>query len=205
FRSKAGADVIQVSGGDGGTGAAPLTSMKHAGLPWELGLAEVHQALVEHGLRERVTLRVDGGLATGFDVLVAAALGAEEFGFGKLLLVAQNCVMARICAKNRCPRGMATHDPKFKAKYQGSPAAVVAVLERLADEVRDQLAAIGVASLRELLGRSDALRPARRHRALMSGRGIDLSRLLEGARAAVGEPLPAVREGFGALERRILA
>ncbi len=203
--AKAGADVIQISGGDGGTGAAPLSSMKHAGLPWELGLAEVHQTLVEHGLRERVTLRVDGGLATGFDLVVAAALGAEEFGFGKLLLVAQGCIMARICEKNRCPRGIATHDPKFKAKYQGSPAAIVAVLERLADEVREQLATLGVQSLRELLGRTEALRPARKHRELMTRRGIDLSRLLEGARRGVGDTLPALREGFGALDRQILA
>jgi glutamate synthase domain-containing protein 2/glutamate synthase domain-containing protein 1/glutamate synthase domain-containing protein 3 len=199
---KAGADVIQVSGGDGGTGAAPQSSMKHAGLAWELGLTEVHQALVEHGLRERVTLRVDGGLQTGFDILVAAALGADEFGFGKLLLVAQGCIMARICEKNRCPRGIATHDPAFKAKYVGSPAAIVTVLEQLADEVREQLAALGVESLGALRGRSEVLRPARRHRALMQRRGIDLSRLLTQGRgpsrsSVVGErPVAVLDQGI---------
>ncbi|PRQ08364.1 glutamate synthase large subunit [Enhygromyxa salina] len=209
---KAGADVIQISGGDGGTGAAPLSSMKHAGLTWELGLAEVHQALAANGLRERVTLRVDGGLHSGFDVIVAAALGAEEFGFGKLLLVAQGCIMARICEKNRCPRGIATHDPKFKAKYQGSPEAIVAVLERLADEVRERLAALGVNSLRELLGRSEALRPAGRHRELMARRGIDLARLLEGPELRADAPARAWPErsrdddeSMSVLDRRLLA
>ncbi|MFO7561906.1 MAG: glutamate synthase large subunit [Enhygromyxa sp.] len=203
--AKAGADVISVSGGDGGTGAAPLSSMKHAGLPWELGLAEVHRALVEQGLRERVILRVDGGLATGFDLIVAAALGAEEFNFGKLLLVAQGCVMARICEKNRCPRGIATHDPKFKAKYRGSPAAIVAVLERLVDDVREQLARLGVGSLRELLGRSEVLRPAGRHQALIRRRGIDLARLLGGAEPASALGRGAVlRDPLSALDRTLL-
>lgn len=101
--AKAGADSIQVSGGEGGTGAASLSSMKHAGLPWEIGLLEVHQALVENNLRDHVVLRTDGGLSSGKDIVLASILGAEEFDFGKLLLIAQGCVMARICEKNTCP------------------------------------------------------------------------------------------------------
>src|SRR5690606_13547727 len=102
---KAGADVIQISGGDGGTGAAPISSMRHAGMPWELGLSEAHRRLTEHDLRRHVRLRVDGGLSTADDIVIAAALGAAEFGFGKILLVAQGCMMARICQNNRCPTG----------------------------------------------------------------------------------------------------
>ena len=203
--AKAGADVIQISGGDGGTGAAPLSSMKHAGLPWELGLAEVHQALVANELRERVTLRVDGGLQRGFDLIVAAALGAEEFNFGKLLLVAQGCVMARVCHNNRCPRGIATQDPKFKAKYRGSPEAIVEVMVALAKEVRELLASLGLRSLTQLLGRAELLRPARRHRQLISERGFDLSRLLASAGRPPGDRLPAVRERGSELDRRIVA
>ncbi|NVB37100.1 glutamate synthase large subunit [Pseudenhygromyxa sp. WMMC2535] len=202
--TKAGADVIQISGGDGGTGAAPISSMKHAGLPWELGLAEVHAALTQNGLRERVRLRVDGGLHRGFDVLVATALGADEFGFGKLLLIAEGCIMARICENNRCPRGIATHDPKFKAKYRGSPAAIVATMVALADEVRELLAGLGLRSLAALRGRSEALQPARRHRELLIERGLDLSRLLAGAEEPNTARLPAPRERPSELDRRLL-
>ncbi|MBX7223470.1 MAG: glutamate synthase large subunit [Blastocatellia bacterium] len=154
---KAGADIIHVSGGDGGTGAAGLGSMKHAGLPWELGLLEVHRALVANDLRDVVTLRVDGGLQTGRDLILAAVLGAEEFDFGKLPLVAEGCIMARICETNRCPAGIATHDPKFKAKYQGKPEHVVRFFEFLADDVRQHLASLGVSSLRKLVGRTENL------------------------------------------------
>ncbi|MBZ5716076.1 glutamate synthase large subunit [Nannocystis pusilla] len=177
--AKAGASIIHVSGGDGGTGAAPLSSMRHAGLPWELGLIEVHKALCEHGLRDRVTLRVDGGLSTAKDIVLGALLGAEEFGFGKLLLVAQGCIMARICEKNRCPTGIATHDPKFKAKYKGSPEHVVELLRRIAGDVRELLAALGVPSLAALIGQRRYLRADARHHALVDQRGIDLRPLLE--------------------------
>ena len=118
--AKAGADIIHVSGHDGGTGAASLGSMKHAGLPWELGLIDVHRALSAQGLRPYVTVRVDGGLFTGRDIVTAATLGAEEFDFGKLLLIAEGCIMARVCEKNTCPTGIATQDPKFKRLYRGS-------------------------------------------------------------------------------------
>src|SRR5690606_30974083 len=149
---KAGADVIQISGGDGGTGAAPISSMRHAGMPWELGLSEAHRRLTEHDLRRHVRLRVDGGLSTAEDIVIAAALGAEEFGFGKILLVAQGCIMARICEKNRCPTGIATHDPKFKAKYKGEPEHVIALLEQLAEGVRQHLSKVGVPRLDALIG-----------------------------------------------------
>ncbi len=183
---KAGADVIQISGADGGTGAASVSSMKHAGWPWELGLIDAHKALVEHGLRTSVRLRVDGGLSSGVDIVLAAALGAEEYGFGKLLLVAQGCIMARVCEKNRCPTGIATHDPKFKAKYKGTPEHVVSVLQMLADQVRRQLAKLGVRSLQEVIGHRRFLRANPRHIERVEARGLDLSLLLE--------PVPYDRE-----------
>lgn len=176
---KAGASVIQISGGDGGTGAAPLSSMRHAGLPWELGLVDVHRRLVDLGLRDKVRLRIDGGLSTARDVVMAALLGAEEFGFGKLLLIAQGCIMARVCEKNRCPTGIATHDPKFKAKYKGSPEHVVALLQWLAGGVREHLANLGARSLEEIVGQRRWLRASSRHEALVVERGIDVGPMLE--------------------------
>ncbi len=201
--AKAGANVIQISGGDGGTGAATLTSMKHAGLPWELSLAEAHRALLEQGLRAQVVLRVDGGLHSGRDVVQAAILGAEEFGFGKLILVAQGCIMARVCEKNRCPTGIATHDPKFKAKYRGEPAHIVRLLAQLADEVRAILGHIGAHSLREVLGRTDLLVPAARHTQLIAERGIDLATLTTPAPHAAARAGPKLHL-VGALNQRVL-
>ena len=178
---KAGADVIQISGGSGGTGAASLSSMMHAGLPWELGLVDVHQTLIENGLRDRVTLRVDGGLHSGMDLIVATLLGAEEYGFGKLLLVAQGCIMARICEKNRCPRGIATHDPKFKAKYRGSPKDIT-VLQTLAEDVRGHLATMGVRRLEDILGQANVyLRPQAEHDELIKKYQLDLTFFLHGS------------------------
>jgi len=154
---KAGADVIQISGGDGGTGAASLLSMKHAGLPLEIGLAEVHHSLVQANMRDKVLLRVDGGLMTGRDIVMAAILGGDEFDFGKIVLVAEGCIMARICEKNTCPTGIATHDPKFKAKYKGNKDKVVRYLKELAIDVQDNIKNTGYSSLRELRGRMDIL------------------------------------------------
>jgi len=154
---KAGADVVQISGGDGGTGAASLSSMKHAGLPWEIGLAAAHQALLAEGLRSHCILRVDGGLRHGEDIVKAACLGAEEFGFGKLVLIAEGCIMARVCQKNTCPRGIATHDPKFKKKYRGSPEDVATLMRYIAEDVRRCLARLGHAHLEEIVGRGDLL------------------------------------------------
>ncbi|MGF1670721.1 MAG: glutamate synthase-related protein, partial [Balneolaceae bacterium] len=173
--AKAGADVIHISGGDGGTGAATLTSMKQAGLPWEIGLREAHATLVANGLREFVELRTDGGLHTGKDIITAALLGAEGFDFGKLLLIAEGCVMARICEKNTCPTGIATHDPKFKAKYKGKKEHVIKMMYYLAEDVRRNLAQIGFSSLQEIIGRSDLLKIHEKHIDLVESRKIDLN------------------------------
>ena len=201
---KAGADIIQVSGGDGGTGAATLTSMQHAGLPWELGLMEVHRTLGDQWLRDRVTLRVDGGLQTGRDVVVAAMLGAEEYGFGKILLVAEGCIMARVCEKNTCPRGIATHDPRYKAKYQGTRARVVSFLTHLAEDVRRQLALLGVPRLEELVGRGDLLQPHPRHARLIEERGLELARFFESHPHGRGFVHAHLSEGISRLNARLL-
>ena len=134
--AKAGADVIHVSGHGGGTAAASLNSIKHAGIPWELGLAEVHQALLAAGFREHVRLRVDGDLRTGRDVVVAAALGAEEFAFGTAALMAEGCVMARVCHQNKCPVGVATQDPELRKRFAGRPEHLVNYFTFVAEEVR---------------------------------------------------------------------
>jgi glutamate synthase (ferredoxin) len=155
--AKAGADVIHVSGHGGGTAAASLNSIKHAGMPWELGLAEVHHALVAAGFREHVRLRVDGDLRTGHDVVVAAALGADEFAFGTAVLLAEGCVMARVCHQNRCPVGVATQDPELRKKFGGRPEHIVNYFTFVAEEVRELLAGLGLRSVEELVGRSDLL------------------------------------------------
>lgn len=160
---KAGADIIQISGGSGGTGAASLMAMKHAGLPWEVGLIEVHRLLCHAGLRDQVVLRVDGGLINGADVFKAAIWGAEEFDFGKMILVAEGCIMARICEKNTCPAGIATQDPKFKKRYKGSPEKIVHYLEQIARDVREHLAFVGHKSLDTVIGRTDLLIPAAKY------------------------------------------
>ncbi|MBO6522279.1 MAG: glutamate synthase large subunit [Balneolaceae bacterium] len=172
--AKAGADSIQVSGGEGGTGAASLSSMKHAGLPWEIGLLEVHQALVENNLRDHVVLRTDGGLSTGKDIVLASILGAEEFDFGKFLLIAEGCIMARICEKNTCPRGIATHDPKFKAKYVGHKDHIVKGLTYIAEDVRRILARIGETSLQNICGNTNLLSINGTHLELINELNLDL-------------------------------
>ena len=158
--AKAHADVVLVSGWDGGTGAAPLSSMKHAGLPWELGLAEAQQTLVKNGLRGRVKLQVDGQLRTGRDIVIAAILGAEEFGFGTALLVSLGCVQDRRCHCDTCPAGIATQNACLRAKFAGSPEHVVNFLRLLAEDTRRHLAASGLHSLAEAIGRTDLLEPA---------------------------------------------
>ncbi len=173
--AKAGADVIQISGGEGGTGAASLSSMKHAGLPWEIGLLEAHQSLVENDLRDHVILRTDGGLSSGKDIVLASVLGAEEFDFGKLLLIAEGCVMARICEKNTCPTGIATHNPKFKAKYKGHKDHIVDTLTYLAEDVRRELAKIGKSSLTDTMGDTSLLSINREHRELIDELNLNLS------------------------------
>ncbi|MGI4730959.1 MAG: glutamate synthase large subunit [Janthinobacterium lividum] len=156
--AKAHADVILVSGHVGGTGASPQTSIKYAGTPWEMGLSEVNQTLTLNGLRGRIRLRADGGLKTGRDVVIAAILGAEEFGIGTLSLVAMGCIMVRQCHSNTCPVGVCTQDPAMRAKFGGSPEKVINLMTFIAEEVRDILAKLGVRSLDEVIGRTELLR-----------------------------------------------
>lgn len=201
---KAGADIVQISGGDGGTGAATLSSMKHAGLPWELGLAEVHRTLIEQELRENAILRVDGGLQTGYDIIAAALLGAEEFGFGKFLLVAEGCIMARICQKNTCPRGIATHDPKFKRKYRGTPDMVETILHYLAEDVRRHLSKLGTTHLDDIIGRADLLQVAPEHQALVEARRLNLAVLQSHRPHTRGFRGNHLSEGVSRLNQRIV-
>ena len=155
--AKARADVLLISGYDGGTGAAPLTSIKHAGTPWELGLAETHQTLLLNDLRSRITLETDGQLKTGRDVVIAALLGAEEFGFATAPLIAMGCVMRRACHLNTCPVGIATQDPTLRLKFKGEPEHVINFMNFVAAEVRELMAQLGFRTFNELIGRSDCL------------------------------------------------
>ena len=166
---KAGASYIHLSGHAGGTGASPLSSIKHVGAPWELGLSEVHQVLLRNGLRDRVALRVDGGLQTGRDLLIAALLGAEEFAFGTAALVAIGCDMARQCHIDTCPTGIATQRDDLRAKFTGTPEAVVGYFSAIAEDLRRELAATGARTVGEIVGESRrVLRPTRRARAELS-------------------------------------
>ena len=155
--SKAHADVVLISGHDGGTGAAPLTSLKHAGAPWELGLAETQQTLLLNKLRDRIVVQVDGQLKTGRDVIVAALLGAEEFGFATAPLVVSGCIMMRVCHLDTCPVGVATQNPELRARFSGKPEFVVNFFEYIAEEVRELLASLGFRTLEEAIGRADVL------------------------------------------------
>jgi glutamate synthase (NADPH/NADH) large chain len=154
--SKAHADVVLISGHDGGTGAAPLTSLKHAGAPWELGLAETQQTLLRNKLRDRIVVQADGQLKTGRDVIIAALLGAEEFGFASAPLVVSGCIMMRVCHLDTCPVGVATQNPELRA-VQRQAEFVVNFFEFIAEEVREYLAMLGFRSLEEIIGRVDLL------------------------------------------------
>lgn len=156
--AKANADVIQISGHDGGTGASPLSSIKHAGAPWELGLTEVHRVLMENKLRDRVLLRVDGGFKTGWDVVMSALMGAQEYGFGSVAMIAEGCIMARICHTNNCPVGVATQQEHLRKRFPGTPEHVVNFFHFVAEEVRSLLAKLGYRSLSEIVGRADLLK-----------------------------------------------
>ncbi len=160
--AKAHADVILVSGHVGGTGASPQTSIKYAGTPWEMGLSEVNQVLTLNGLRGRIKLRADGGLKTGRDIVIAAILGAEEFGIGTLSLVAMGCIMVRQCHSNTCPVGVCTQDEALRGKFVGTPEKVINLMTFIAEEVRDILARLGVRSLDEVIGRTELLRQVSR-------------------------------------------
>ncbi|MGZ4688598.1 MAG: glutamate synthase large subunit [Acidimicrobiia bacterium] len=175
--SKAHADVVLISGHDGGTGAARLTSIKHAGAPWELGLAETQQTLLLNGLRDRIVVQVDGQLKTGRDVVVAALLGAEEFGFATAPLVVSGCIMMRVCHLDTCPVGIATQNPELRKKFTGKPEFVVNFFEFIAEEVREHLAALGFRSLAEAIGHAEMLdtRKAVEH---WKASGLDLTPIL---------------------------
>lgn len=174
--AKARADHITISGYDGGTGASPLTSLKHAGSPWEMGLAETHQTLVLNGLRSRVALQVDGGLRTGRDVVIGALLGADEFGFSTAPLIAVGCIMMRKCHLNTCPVGVATQDPVLRKRFKGTPENVINYFFYVAEEVRELLAAMGYTHLDQIIGDADLLEK----RELINhwkARGLDFSKV----------------------------
>ncbi len=174
--AKAKADVILISGHNGGTGASPATSIKYAGLPWEMGLTEAHQVLAMNNLRERITLRTDGGLRTGRDIVMAAMMGAEEYGIGTAALIAMGCIMVRQCQSNTCPVGVCTQDPKLREKFTGSAEKVVNLITFYAQEVREILASIGARSLDEVIGRADLLTQVSRGSAHLDD--LDLNPLL---------------------------
>ncbi len=175
--AKANADIIQISGHDGGTGASPLSSIKHAGCPWELGLTEVHRTLMENKLRDRVILRADGGLKTGWDIVMAALMGAQEYGFGSIAMIAEGCIMARVCHTNNCPVGVATQQEKLRQRFTGIPAHVVNFFYFIAQETRSLLARLGYRSLNDIIGRSDIL-TARTDVELSKTKGLNLDCLI---------------------------
>ena len=185
--AKAKAEHIVISGHDGGTGASPLSSLKYAGLPWEMGLAEAHEVLVMNDLRGQVTLQVDGGLRTGRDVLVGALLGAEEFGFSTAPLIAAGCIMMRVCHLNTCPVGIATQDPVLRERFRGTPEQIVRYFLFVAEHLRELMAELGVRSVDDLIGRRDLLRERTERPDWLES--LDLSPLLAHARQA-GEPAP---------------
>jgi glutamate synthase domain-containing protein 2/glutamate synthase domain-containing protein 1/glutamate synthase domain-containing protein 3 len=199
--AKAHADVVHIAGADGGTGASPLASIKHAGAPWELGLAETQQALVANGLRGRVRVRVDGGMKTGRDVVVAALLGADEYSFGTALLLAEGCLMVRSCHLDTCPVGIASQRPELRAKFAGTPEMVETYLRFVALEVRELLASLGLRTLDEAVGRTDLLR--QRRTGDPAADALDLGALLVrhgvGPARYVGVPVPHEPDRLGAL------
>ena len=175
--AKAGAQVILISGYDGGTGAAPRSSIHHAGLPWELGLAETHQTLIMNGLRNKVRIETDGKLMSGRDVAIAALLGAEEFGFATGPLVTMGCVMMRVCNLDTCPVGVATQNPKLRERFRGKPEYVVNFMRFIAEDLREYMAKLGFRTLDEMVGRSDLL-CKKAHCENPRGELIDLTNIL---------------------------
>ena len=200
--SKAHADVVLISGHDGGTGAAPLTSIKHAGAPWELGLAETQQTLLRNKLRDRIVVQADGQLKTGRDVIIAALLGAEEFGFASAPLVVSGCIMMRVCHLDTCPVGVATQNPELRARFSGKPEFVVNFFEFIAEEVREYLARLGFRTLEEIIGRADLLDTvvAVEH---WKASGLDLSPILYTPPLPEGAALSCVTSQDHGLERAL--
>ena len=183
--AKAHADVVLISGYDGGTGASPQTSIKHAGIPWELGLAEAHQTLVLNNLRSRIAVETDGQLKTGRDVIVAALLGAEEFGFATAPLVTLGCIMMRVCHLDTCPVGVATQNPELRKRFTGDPAHTVNFMKYIAEEVRELMAQLGFRTINEMVGRTDKLE-ARKAVEHWKAQGLDFSNMLYQPKVADG-------------------
>lgn len=197
--AKGAADVIVISGYEGGTGASPRTSIKHTGLPWELGLAEAHQTLMLNGLRDRVILETDGKLMTGKDVVMAALLGAEEFGFATAPLIVLGCIMMRACHLDTCPVGVATQNPELRAKFMGSADHVVNFMRFVAEEVREYMAQLGFRTLDEMVGRTDVLEVSERAKSHWKANQLDLSKILyqvEGVRTKQREQDHQIAESF---------
>ena len=190
--SKAHADVVLISGHDGGTGATPLTSMKHAGAPWELGLAETQQTLLLNGLRDRIVVQVDGQLKTGRDVMIATLLGAEEFGFATAPLVVAGCIMMRVCHLDTCPVGVATQNPVLRERFTGKPEFVENFFMFIAEEVREFLAQLGFRTLNEAVGQAGAL-DTTLARAHWKAHRLDLTPGAARAGVGVHEPGPVLQ------------
>ena len=199
--AKAKADHVTIAGHDGGTGASPVSSIKHAGTPWELGLAETQQTLVLNRLRGRIAVQVDGQMKTGRDVVIGAMLGADEFGFATAPLVVEGCIMMRKCHLNTCPVGVATQDPELRRKFTGQPEHVVNYFFFVAEEVRELMAKLGFRRFDELIGRADLLDMRARHRAL-EGEGPRLLAHLLPAADAGGSRAPPLRSAGPRPRRR---
>ncbi len=200
--AKAHADHILIAGHDGGTGASPISSIHYAGTPWELGLSETHQTLVANGLRDRVTLAVDGKLVTGRDVVVGALMGAEEFGFATSALVVLGCIMMRKCHLNTCPVGVATQDPELRKKYMGDAEHVVNFMRFIAMEVREHMASLGYRTMNEMIGQMDRLKQAKTGRNWKS-RGLDFTRVLHKPTPVLGTGIIKLREQDHGLEKQL--
>jgi glutamate synthase (NADPH/NADH) large chain len=200
--AKAHADVVLISGGDGGTGASPLTSLKHAGAPWELGLAETQQTLIRNGLRDRIVVQVDGQLKTGRDVMIAALLGAEEFGFATAPLVVSGCIMMRVCHLDTCPVGIATQNPELRKRFTGKPEFVETFFEYIAEEVRMHLAELGFRTLDEAIGHTELLRTGQAIEHWKT-KGLDLSPMFLEVAPEDGQERRMVRKQDHGLEKTL--
>jgi glutamate synthase (NADPH/NADH) large chain len=205
--AKAKADHVTIAGWEGGTGASPITSIQHAGEPWEIGLAETHQTLVVNGLRNRISVQVDGGLRSGRDVVIGALLGADEFGFATAALISAGCIMMRKCHLNTCPVGVATQNPELRHRFVGKPEDVINFFTFIAEEVRELMAKLGFRTFNEMIGRSDKLRQKRINHPKVQG--IDLARVLYRPESADGLPVyPTETQDHGlehALDQQLIA
>jgi len=200
--AKAHSDVVLISGYDGGTGASPISSLKHAGLPWELGVAETQQVLVQNGLRDRIVVQTDGQLKTGRDVVIATLLGAEEFGFSTAPLVVMGCIMMRVCHLNTCPVGVATQNPELRKKFNGGPEFVETFFKYIAEEVREYMAQLGFRTVNEMIGQVDKLdvRKAVDH---WKAQGLDFSKILYKAEPRPGDEVYCINEQDHALDKSL--